>query len=100
MLPGTSRIDTPLLFTTRIVRLFCYGFLSVVLSLFLAATGMTERTIGLLFTLTLAGDAGITLWLTTSADRIYGSSTFAPSRSTTPATSPARCSWRTTVCAA
>ncbi len=51
------------------MRLFCYGFLSVVLSLFLAATGMSERTIGLLFTLTLAGDAGITLWLTTSADR-------------------------------
>ena len=31
---------------------------------------MTERTIGLLFSLTLAGDAGISLWLTTSADRI------------------------------
>jgi MFS family permease len=28
-----------------------------------------ERTVGLLFTLTLAGDAGISLWLTTSADR-------------------------------
>jgi MFS family permease len=58
-----------LLFTTRIVRLFCYGFLSVVLALYLAQAGLNEKTIGLLFTLTLAGDAGITLWLTTSADR-------------------------------
>jgi len=58
-----------LLFTTRIVRLFCYGFLSVVLALYLAQAGMKEETIGLLFTLTLAGDAGISLWLTTSADR-------------------------------
>jgi MFS family permease len=58
-----------LLFSTRIVRLFCYGFLSVVLALYLAQAGLNEKTIGLLFTLTLAGDAGITLWLTTSADR-------------------------------
>ena len=65
------RLDTNirLLFTTRIVRLFCYGFLSVVLALYLAQAGLNEKTIGLLFTLTLAGDAGITLWLTTSADR-------------------------------
>ncbi len=61
--------DIRILFTTRIVRLFCYGFLSVVLALYLAETGMTERQIGLLFSLTLAGDAAITLWLTTSADR-------------------------------
>ncbi len=31
--------------------------------------GLDEREVGLLFTLTLAGDAGISLWLTTSADR-------------------------------
>ena len=58
-----------LLFSTRITRLFCYGFLSVVLALYLAETGLTETQIGLLFTLTLVGDAVITLWLTTSADR-------------------------------
>jgi MFS family permease len=61
--------DIPLLFATRIVRLFCYGFLSVVLALYLAQAGLSEKLIGLLFTLTLAGDAGISLWLTTSADR-------------------------------
>ncbi|HKI53111.1 MAG TPA: MFS transporter, partial [Anaerolineales bacterium] len=62
-------MDIPILFTTRIIRLFCYGFLSVILALYLAETGLTESQIGLLFTFTLIGDAGISLWLTTSADR-------------------------------
>src|SRR5215207_8222168 len=62
-------MDIPLFFSTRIIRLFCYGFLSVVLALYLSETGLTEVQIGLLFTLTLVGDAVITLWLTTSADR-------------------------------
>ncbi|MGE5249056.1 MAG: MFS transporter [Bacteroidota bacterium] len=62
--------DALILFSTRIIRLFCYGFLSVVLALYLAQVGLDEKQIGLLFTLTLAGDAGITLWLTTSADRL------------------------------
>ena len=62
------RKDITLLFTTRIIRLFCYGFLSVILVLYLAETGLTEKQIGLLFTFTLAGDAGISLWLTTHAD--------------------------------
>jgi MFS family permease len=63
------RKDIFLLFTTRIIRLFCYGFLSVVLALYLIQVGLNEQTVGLIFTLTLAGDAGISLWLTTSADR-------------------------------
>lgn len=62
-------MDIPLLFSTRIIRLFCYGFLSVILALYLAEAGFSEAQIGLLFTLTLAGDAAISLWLTTSADR-------------------------------
>ncbi len=62
-------MDIKILFTTRIVRLFCYGFLSVILALYLVQVGLTEQQVGLLFTLTLAGDAGISLWLTTSADR-------------------------------
>jgi len=66
---GLSR-DGRLLFTTRLVRLFAYGFLSVVLALYLAQVGLSAGEIGLLFTLTLVGDAGITLWITTSADRI------------------------------
>ncbi|HEX9331488.1 MAG TPA: MFS transporter [Anaerolineales bacterium] len=64
-----SNSNIVLLFSTRIIRLFCYGFLSVILALYLAEAGFTESQIGLLFTFTLAGDASITLWLTTSADR-------------------------------
>ena len=61
--------DITLLFSTRIIRLFCYGFLSIILALYLAEVGLRETEIGLLFTLTLAGDAAISLLLTTSADR-------------------------------
>ncbi|MBP2673346.1 MAG: major facilitator superfamily 1 [Deltaproteobacteria bacterium] len=64
-----TRRDRNTLFATRIIRLFCYGFLSVILALYLSEIGLTDRNIGLLFTLTLAGDAAITLWLTTTADR-------------------------------
>src|SRR5512135_2890295 len=74
----TSRRDVRLLFSTRIIRLFCYGFLSVVLALYLAAAGLREQQIGLLFTLTLAGDAGISLWLTTTADRFGRKRTLIP----------------------
>ena len=58
------------LFTTRTIRLFAYGFLSVVLALYLAQVGLNETEIGLLLSFTLVGDAGISLWITTSADRI------------------------------
>ena len=68
--PYGKNMNITILFSTRIIRLFCYGFLSVVLALYLAETGLTETQIGLLFTLTLVGDAGISLWLTTSADRV------------------------------
>ncbi|MBI5031853.1 MAG: MFS transporter [Chloroflexi bacterium] len=62
--------DGKLLFTTRLVRLFAYGFLSVILALYLTEVGLSESAIGVLFTFTLLGDAGISLWITTSADRI------------------------------
>ncbi len=66
---STTAANVRLLFTTRIVRLFCYGFLSVVLALYLSQAGLADWQIGLLFTLTLAGDAGVSLLLTTTADR-------------------------------
>ena len=62
--------DIRLLFSTRIVRLFAYGFLSVVLVLYLAQVGLGEGQIGLLLTLTLVGDTAISLWITTNADRL------------------------------
>jgi len=63
------RPDVILLFSTRIIRLFAYGFVSVVLALYLAQVGFGSGQIGLIFSLALAGDAAISLWLTTSADR-------------------------------
>jgi predicted MFS family arabinose efflux permease len=62
--------DVRILFATRAVRLFAYGFLSVVLVLHLSACGLSDARIGLLLTLTLVGDAAVSLWITTSADRI------------------------------
>ena len=64
-----SQRNVVLLFTARSIRLFAYGALSVVLALYLHEAGLSSADIGLLFTLTLAGDAGITLWITTTADR-------------------------------
>ncbi len=58
------------MFITRIARMFGYGFLSVVLVLYLTQAGLSETQIGLLLTLTLVGDTIISLWITTNADRI------------------------------
>ena len=62
--------DGRLLFVTRAMRMFSYGFLSVVLVLYLAGLGFSEGRIGLLLTLTLVGDTLISLWITLRADRI------------------------------
>lgn len=67
--PLVSR-DVALLFTARAVRMFGYGLLAVVLVLYLDEIGLSAGEIGLLLTLTLLGDAAVSLWLTTQADRI------------------------------
>jgi MFS family permease len=69
-LRGLDR-DGRLLFATRVMRMFGYGFLAVVLALYLAARGLDGLAIGIILTLTLVGDTLISLWLTTHADR-YG----------------------------
>jgi MFS family permease len=69
-LPRILTPDGRLLFATRLVRLFAYGFISVVLVLYLAEAGLAETQIGLLLTLTLLGDTVISLWITTNADRV------------------------------
>lgn len=62
--------DGALLFVTRGMRMFAYGFLSVALVLYLKAVGLTETQIGLLLTMTLFGDVALSLWITTAADRV------------------------------
>ena len=62
--------DAWLLFATRFVRLFAYGSLSVVLVFYLVGVGLSQPQIGVLLTLTLAGDTVVSLVLTTRADRV------------------------------
>ena len=62
--------DAWLLFTTRFIRLFAYGALSVVLVFYLVGLGLTESQTGLLLTSTLLGDTVVSLFITTRADRI------------------------------
>jgi predicted MFS family arabinose efflux permease len=70
--PDTRRAprDAAILLAMRVVRLFASGAISIVLVLFLTAKGLSPSRVGLLLTLTLAVDAALSLWLTTSADRL------------------------------
>ncbi|MGH9461641.1 MAG: MFS transporter, partial [Vicinamibacteria bacterium] len=61
--------DARLLFGTRTLRLFAYGFVSVILVLYLVERGFSEGEVGLLLTLTLLGDTIVSLAITTRADR-------------------------------
>jgi len=62
--------DALVLFATRFTRLFAYGALSVILVFYLVSIGLTEARVGMLLTLTLAGDIAVSLLLTTRADRL------------------------------
>ncbi len=59
-----------LLFAARMARLFAYGFLAVVMVLYLRALGFSESRVGVLLAFTLLGDAAISLTITTRADRL------------------------------
>jgi len=62
--------DGRLLFGTRMVRMFAYGLIAVVLGLYLAQVGLSDTQIGLVLSLTLLGDAAVSLPITIVADRI------------------------------
>ena len=65
--PPLSR-DGWLLFATCGVRSFAYGFLSVILGLYLDAIGLSASAIGWIFTAALAGGAIMTIIITAVAD--------------------------------
>lgn len=68
---GTDRRrDIALLFAMRTLRLVAYGGLAIVLALYLVEIGLDPGQVGLLLALTLAGDAAVSLVLTTRADRM------------------------------
>ena len=60
--------DGWLLFTTSGVRSFAYGFLSVILGLYLDTEGLSATAIGWIFTAALAGGAVMTVVITAMAD--------------------------------
>jgi MFS family permease len=60
--------DGWLLFATSGVRSFAYGFLSVILGLYLDAIGLSTTAIGWIFTAALAGSAVMTILITAIAD--------------------------------
>lgn len=62
--------DGWLLFATAAVRTFAYGFVSVMLGLYLADQGLETGAIGAIFTAALAGGAVMTALLTGIADRL------------------------------
>jgi MFS family permease len=66
----TPAPDVRLLFTTRILRLFAYGFISLILVLYLVEVRLDAERIGLLLTMTLLGDTALSLLITTRADRV------------------------------
>jgi MFS family permease len=54
----------------RFIRLFSYGMISIVLTLYLTSIGFNQWQIGVLFTIILFGNIFISLLLTTTADSI------------------------------
>jgi len=72
-LPKSLLMLTPdgrLLFLTRILRLFGYGFLSVILVIYLKSIGLSQDQVGWLLALTLVGDAVISLGISLIADTV------------------------------
>src|SRR5918912_278137 len=67
-LPRLS-LDGWLLFATYSVRLIAYGFVSVILGLYLAALGFEAGAIGLVFTAAVGGGGLMTATLSWVADR-------------------------------
>ncbi|MET0503229.1 MAG: MFS transporter [Candidatus Binatia bacterium] len=63
--------DGWLLFASCGVRSFAYGFLSVVLGLYLDIIGLSSTAIGWIFTASLAGGAAMTILITLVAD-VFG----------------------------
>ena len=66
---GSLSYDGWLLLATCGVRSFAYGFLSVILGLYLDAAGLRPGAIGWIFTAALAGGAVMTIVITAVADR-------------------------------
>lgn len=65
----TLHYDARLLLSCKAVRMFAFGFLAIILVTYLLEIGISSNDIGIMFGLTLFGDALISLFLTSRADR-------------------------------
>ncbi|HEX2406577.1 MAG TPA: MFS transporter, partial [Nitrososphaeraceae archaeon] len=63
-------IDGKLLLCARIVRTFAYGFLSVILAIYLKLIGLDDILIGIILSITLINSVIFTLFASFYADRI------------------------------
>ena len=59
-------------FVAKTARTFCYGFLGILLPLYLAELGLDARGVGLAITCTLAGSAALTWGVRRPAERLGG----------------------------
>ncbi|KAJ3082713.1 hypothetical protein HDU99_001773 [Rhizoclosmatium hyalinum] len=62
--------DAQSLFVTRAIRLFAYGLVGVILVLFVKELGLSDTSVGSFLTLTLIGDALVSLYVTGNADHM------------------------------
>ncbi|KAK3673579.1 hypothetical protein LTR78_006483 [Recurvomyces mirabilis] len=65
-----SSIDVKLILAQRLVRVFAYGLVTLILAAYLAALKISETQIGIFFGLTLVGDLVMVMALTQIADAI------------------------------
>jgi MFS family permease len=68
--PPALTAEGRLLFAARALRSFSFGWLSVILALYLAARGFSAAGIGAVFTATMVEDALLTMALSTLAGRV------------------------------
>jgi MFS family permease len=65
-----ARRDVAVVFLAKAVRTFCYGYLGILLPLYLADLGLSAAGIGVFVTATLAGSAGLTWAIRAPAERL------------------------------
>lgn len=70
MLVSWLSSDGKLILAARGIRTFAYGFLSVLLGLYLDGLGFSPAQVGAVLTATLAGSAALTILFTSAADRV------------------------------
>jgi MFS family permease len=65
-----ARRNVTAVFVAKSARTFCYGYLGILLPLYLADLGLSATGVGAFVTLTLAGSAGLTFAVRAPAERL------------------------------